>query len=116
MEQREELSGCWDVVVWLEVSDEERVRRMAARDGVPADVDHPEQQRYLDAQEIYRAAADPMRSADIVVDNADVDRPALAGVVSVPPGWHRTPHGLRRVVTTDAATAELINRLLGPTS
>ena len=35
--QREELRGCWDLVVWLEVADEERVRRMAGRDGVPAD-------------------------------------------------------------------------------
>jgi uridine kinase len=114
--QREELSGCWDVVVWLEVPDEERVRRMAARGGFAADVNDLDQQRYLDAQAIYRAAADPVGSADIVVDNADVDRPALAGVQSVPSGWHRTPHGLRRVVTTDATTAERINRLLGPTS
>ena len=35
--QREELRGCWDLVVWLDVADEERVRRMADRDGVPAD-------------------------------------------------------------------------------
>jgi uridine kinase len=114
--QRDELRDCWDLVVWLEAGDEERVRRRADRDGVPADVDHPDQQRYLDAQAIYRAAADPVRSADLVVDNTDVDRPSLAGVRSVPPGWHRTPHGLRRVVTTDAETAERINRLLGPPS
>jgi uridine kinase len=111
--QREELSGCWDVVVWLEAPDEERVRRVAARGGYTADVDDPEQQRYLDAQAIYRVAADPQASADIVVDNSDVDRPALADRSPVPPGRSRTPHGLRRVVTTDAATAERINRLLG---
>ena len=111
--QRDELGGCWDVVVWLEVPDEERVRRVAARGGFSADVADPDQQRYLHAQAIYRAAADPVASADIVIDNADLDRPGLAGGPKVPPGWHRTPHGLRRVVTTDAETAERINRLLG---
>ena len=40
------------------------------------------------------------------------DRSSSARPV-VPPGWHRTPHGLRRVVTTDAETAARINRLLG---
>ncbi len=114
--QREELRECWDVVVWLEVPDEERVRRVAARGGFSAQVDDPEQQRYLDAQALYRAVADPVRSADLVIDNADVDSPTVAGVVAVPPGWHRTPHGLRRVITTDSATAERINRLLGPPS
>lgn len=114
--QREELRGCWDLVVWLEVPDEERVRRVAARGGFSAHVDDPEQQRYLDAQARYREAADPAGAADLVIDNSDLDRPVLAGSLSVPPGWHRTPHGLRRVVTTDAETAERINRLLGPTS
>jgi uridine kinase len=112
--QREELSGCWDVVIWLEVDDAERVRRVAARGGFTADVHDPDQQRYLDAQAIYRSAVDPVRSADLVVDNSEVDRPVIASMAPVPPGWHRTPHGLRRVVTTDAETAARINRLLGP--
>jgi uridine kinase len=67
--QREELRDSWDLVVWLEVGDEERVRRMAARDGVAADPGHDDQRRYLDAQRLYRDAADPVRSADLVVDN-----------------------------------------------
>ena len=111
--QRAELAGCWDLVVWLDVPDEERVRRMAERDGVPPDPAHPDQRRYLDAQALYRAAADPVGSADLVVDNADPSRPFVVGAPAVPPGWHRTPHGLRRVVTTDAETAARINRLLG---
>jgi uridine kinase len=114
--QREELRGSWDLVVWLEVGDAERVRRMAARDGTPADPAHPDQRRYLEAQAIYREVADPARTADIVVDNGDPDRPSVAGTPVVPAGWHRTPHGLRRVVTTDPETAERINRLLGPPS
>jgi uridine kinase len=111
--QRAELSGCWDLVVWLEVPDEERVRRMAGRDGVAPDVGHPDQRRYLDAQRLYRTAADPVADADLVVDNADPARPFVVGRSVVPAGWHRTPHGLRRVVTTDADTATRINRLLG---
>jgi uridine kinase len=73
--QREELRGCWDLVVWLQVPVEERVRRLAERDGVPADPGHDEQLRYVEAQRIYRDAADPVGSADIVVDNTDPERP-----------------------------------------
>jgi uridine kinase len=111
--QRAELRDCWDVVVWLDVADEERVRRLAARDGVPADARHPDQERYLGAQRIYRGYVDPLASADLVVANDDPDRPRLLAPTAVPAGWHRTPHGLRRLVTTDAETAERINRLLG---
>ncbi len=110
--QRAELGDCWDAVVWLEVSDEERVRRMAERDGVPPDPGHPDQARYLEAQRIYRQAADPVGSADVVVDNTDPGAPFVVDV-AVPPGWHRTPHGWRRVVTTqDPRIAARINRLL----
>jgi uridine kinase len=110
--QRAELRDSWDLVVWLEVGDEERVRRMVARDGVAADLDHDDQRRYLDAQRLYRDATNPIASADLVVDNTDPARPVLVGPSVVPPGWHRTPHGLRRVVTTDRETTERINRLL----
>ena len=77
--QREELRGCWDLVVWLEVADEERVRRMAARDGVPADVSHPDQRRYLDAQQIYRAPPTPSA------------RPTSSSTTPTPrfQSWHR---------------------------
>ena len=75
--------------------------------------DHPDQRRYLDAQRLYRDAANPVGSADLVVDNADPSRPFVVGRPAVPAGWYRTPHGLRRVITTDRDTAERINRLLG---
>ena len=110
--QREELRGCWDLVVWLEVADEERVRRMAARDGVPVDVSHPGQRRYLDAQQIYRDAADPLGSADFVVDNTDPAVPVVASSVATPTGWHRVGRHVGRTIVTDPATAEAINRLL----
>ena len=111
--QREELRGCWDLVVWLQVGDEERVRRMAGRDGVPADASHPDQRRYLDAQRIYRDAADPLGSADLVVDNTDPAQPFLATGWAAPPGWRRVGDLVERTLVTDAGTAEAINRLLG---
>jgi len=110
--QREELRGCWDLVVWLEVADEERVRRMAGRDGTPADLAHDDQSRYLDAQRIYRAAADPAGSADLVVDNTDPGAPVLATRTLAPPGWRRVGDLVERTVVTDPGTAETINRLL----
>jgi hypothetical protein len=56
---------------------------------------------------------DPAGFADIVIDNTDPVRPRAVADRLVPPtGWHRTPHGFRRVVTTDAETAARINRLL----
>lgn len=109
--QRDELRDCWDVVVWLDVPDHERVRRLAARDGVPPDPAHPDQARYLDAQALYRRAADPVATADVVVDNTDPLRPVL--VERPPPaGWSRFGDRVTRTITTDAATAERIDRLL----
>ena len=110
--QREELRDCWDLVVWLEVPDAERVRRMAARDGVPPDPAHDDQRRYLDAQR--STGTPPTRSLGRPGGRQRRPaRPVVVGVAVAPPGWHRTPHGLRRVVTTDADTAARINRLLG---
>ena len=75
--QRPELADAWDLVVWLDVPDEVRIARMAARDGTVADVTEPDQQRYLDAQRVYRNTCDPVASADVVVDNADWAHPVL---------------------------------------
>jgi uridine kinase len=110
--QREELRDCWDLVVWLEVPDEERVRRMVGRDGTPADLAHGDQRRYLDAQRIYRAVADPVGSADFVVDNTDSSAPSLATRSVAPPGWRRVGDLVERTIVTDADTAEAVNRLL----
>ena len=65
----EGLDGCWDVVVFLDVPFEVSVARMAARDGSPDDVEHPDQRRYVDAQRIYFRTCDPQRRADLVIDN-----------------------------------------------
>jgi uridine kinase len=75
--QRPELGDVWDFVVYVDVPDDVRVARMAARDGVSSDHDHPDQRRYLDAQGIYRRNCRPRESADVVVDNTDPARPVV---------------------------------------
>lgn len=85
--QRPEIVDAWDLTVYLDVPPQVTVPRMAARDGTPADVDHPDQVRYLQAQEHYRETCDPLGLADVVVDNSDWasprmrldDRPGAAG-------------------------------------
>jgi uridine kinase len=80
--QRAELADAWDLVVYVDAPDGVRMSRMAVRDGVPDDAEHPAQRRYLDAQQIYRDACRPVDSADIVVDNSDPARPRI---VRIPP-------------------------------
>ncbi len=110
--QRAELHDCWDLVVWLEVPEEERVRRLAARDGTPHDPEHPDLVRYREAQAIYRTAVDPVAGADLVVDNTDPDHPAVLGAGVVPPGWRRNGDLVVRTITTDVGTAERINDVM----
>lgn len=78
--QRPELSDVWDLVVYVDAPDDVRVSRMAVRDGVPHDPEHPDQRRYLDAQRIYRASCLPLETADIVVDNSDPARPRITRI------------------------------------
>jgi uridine kinase len=80
--QRTDLADAWDLVVWLHADDAVRVARMAERDGVPDDPDHPDQRRYLDAQALYRERCAPEESADVVVDNTDPERPRVVRVTA----------------------------------
>ena len=60
-------------LVALEVTEEEARRRILARDSArgrtAAVVEHRMNNRYFPAQRAYRAAFDPLRRADVVVDN-----------------------------------------------
>ncbi len=67
---------------YLDASDDVRVARMAERDGVSADAEHPDQRRYLDAQRIYLTGCRPREQADVVIDNTD---PATPGIVRITP-------------------------------
>jgi uridine kinase len=110
--QRAELRPCWDLVVYLDAPDEVRLSRLAARDGASPDPDDPDQRRYLDAQRLYREAADPLGSADVIVDHTDLDEPVLVAG-DVPEGWTADGDGVARTLRTDPRTARAVNRLLG---
>ena len=113
--QREELRGCWDLVVWLRGgrrgagTPDGRPRRRAGRClRTPTSA--------ATSMRSGSTATPPTRSARPTSSSTTPTRrsPVLARRPAVPPGWHRTPHGLvERIVTTDAETAERINRLLG---
>ncbi|MBO9554257.1 MAG: uridine kinase [Cellulomonas sp.] len=75
--QRAELDAWWDLTVFLQVGFDETFRRMAVRDGCPADPADPANRRYVEGQRLYLAERDPAGRADVVVDNTDVGRPVL---------------------------------------
>jgi len=75
--QRAELDAWWDLTVFLQVGFDETFRRMAVRDGCPADPGDVANRRYVEGQRLYLAERDPAARADVLVDNADVARPVL---------------------------------------
>ena len=75
--QRPELTEVFTFVVFLDVSFDEAARRMAIRDGSPADPEHPRLRRYTIAQRRYLAEHAPRTRADLLIDNNDVDNPLL---------------------------------------
>jgi uridine kinase len=84
-------------VIVLEVTEDEACRRILARDmarGRPRDVvEHRMRHRYFPAQRAYRAAFDPLRRADVVIDNERWGEPR---VVRVAPG--RLPRLVEKVL------------------
>jgi uridine kinase len=79
--QRPELSGRWDGVVYVDVSEDETVRRARLRDaeffGGAEATEARYRERYLPAQALYRREVDPRTRADAVIDNDDPDHPVL---------------------------------------
>jgi len=73
--QRPELRDEWTYTVWLDVPDEVGVRRSGRRDGTDLDPASEFNRRYLGAQELYRAEADPVAGAAAVLDVRDLDAP-----------------------------------------
>lgn len=74
---RPELRDAWDFTIFLDVPFRESARRMARRDGLPADPDAPENARYVGGQRIYLDECDPRGAADLVVDYGDLARPSI---------------------------------------
>lgn len=77
--QRPEFSGRWDFVIFLHVDVEEALRRALRRDATD-DVGALRklyEARYMPAQRMYVHAASPDSSADLVIDNSDVESPRI---------------------------------------
>jgi uridine kinase len=75
---RPELRKYWDYSVYLYIDEEESIRRGIVR--TPEDekeVRHLYTVRYAAGQRIYNAESDPMRYADIVIDNNDPENPEI---------------------------------------
>nr|WP_216607247.1 uridine kinase [Arthrobacter sp. 260] len=74
---RDEVVRSWDFSVFLDVPFQVTARRMAVRDGSPADPGHPGMRRYVGGQEIYFALCNPAARATLVIDNTDPESPAV---------------------------------------
>ena len=76
---RPAINDYWDLRIWLDVTPEISVKRGGARDenwaGSEAEAVHRD--RYGVAERIYLQEVDPIRLADVVVDNSDFAHPRL---------------------------------------
>lgn len=105
--QKPEFVNAWDLVVFVDADETERVHRMAVRDGTPDDPTHPDQVRYLEAQRAYQDLLDPRGSADLLIDNTDIDAPTLRSVS----GWVREGDWLTRQIRVPARRLDLVSRI-----
>ena len=81
---RDELADVWHFSVFLRVPFEETVKRMARRDGTPADPSHPMLHRYVQGQRLYFAQCSPEHRASIVIDSWNLDRPRVVDAAHRP--------------------------------
>jgi uridine kinase len=81
---RPEIKHHWDFRVWLDIDPAMSVRRGTRRDeawaGPEAEAVHRE--RYLVAERLYIDEVDPIRFADVVIDNTSFDRPRIVATGS----------------------------------
>ena len=76
--QRPELAACWDLVIYLAVTEEESMRRALMRAGGDSlELRRLHEARYLAGHRLYRDEADPCAVAAIVVDNNDLGAPVI---------------------------------------
>jgi uridine kinase len=75
---RPELSGHWDLTIFVDAPFNVTVLRMSQRDGTSSPgVDAAENRRYVDGQRLYLQQCDPKSAAMIVVNNEDLSSPEL---------------------------------------
>ncbi|MGA7206574.1 MAG: AAA family ATPase [Specibacter sp.] len=79
---RDELAVRWDYSLFLDVPFSETARRMAARDGSPADPEHPAMARYVQGQRLYFQACKPWSRATRIIDNSDWGNPRVTSQVA----------------------------------
>jgi len=77
--QRTELAGAWDFRIWVDAPFDVTVPRAVRRDADEdeASVVARHRSRYVPGQVLYLNQCRPRESADVVVDNADVNHPGL---------------------------------------
>jgi uridine kinase len=77
--QRAELVHTWDFRVWVEAPFDVTVPRAVQRDGGgdEAGITARYRSRYVPGQVLYLNQCRPRESADVILDNADFDRPKL---------------------------------------
>lgn len=79
--QRPALRDEWDLVVYVEVSEDETLARARFRDaelfGGAEETERRYRERYLPAQKLYRDEADPVATADVLIDNNNPMLPIL---------------------------------------
>jgi uridine kinase len=74
---RPELAGYWDLSIFLDVPFTQSFARMSRRDGSPPEEGAAENLRYRDGQRLYFEVCKPQERADVLVDYADLERPAI---------------------------------------
>ncbi len=77
---RPELNRYWDLSIWVDIDPELSVCRGTDRDAAREGTDAAEKlhrDRYGAAEAIYIAEVDPLSVADVVIDNADFDKPRI---------------------------------------
>lgn len=74
---RPELRQYWDLSIYLHISPDETLRRALTRDVelFGGSIHERYIRRYLPGQALYRAVADPLAHADVVIDNNDPQHP-----------------------------------------
>ena len=81
---RKELAPYFDLKVWLDISEEECLRRAVARDsslfGGEREVVRRYREKYLPGQRIHVELDDPQARADVVVDNDTWSQPGIAAM------------------------------------
>lgn len=79
--QRPELGGAWDIRIWVDAPFEITVPRAVSRDANGTDraavIRSKYERRYVPGQLVYMEQCQPRESADIVVDNADLESPEV---------------------------------------